>query len=339
MIDRCNALSDNGTWTVLNVDVTNLATTTRGVEGAAAIEFDKTDGAANSTVAGVYKTLTNAINFSTEHISPSDFVVFHVYLSSVADVSSAFIRLGNAAANYYEYQVDDSKLQAGYNRCAVQLSDITTFAGTYVNWNAMDYIAVGLNMDAETDALADICIDDISISPVEFEGQVSLASGPMSAQMKAIAESTVPNELNDGDVGDPWFDTFMRQVIAGYDLSSGSLLTTPVAASPRATFTTTSTQLTAAGSTASINMTEYDEITCSFLIASIDTNVVVRLEGNNDNGANWTNMNDAGVDTTITANGLYAFVKYGVSFKYVRFTFVSEAGGAAATIDCTWALG
>ena len=96
---------------------------------------------------------------------------------------------------------------------------------------------------------------------------------------------------------------------------------------------TTLTQLTAAGSTAAVSMLGYTRAFITLLVASIDTNVVVRIEGTND-GTNWTNLSTANTDTTITANGTYSFVFVGCPAS-IRVTFVSESGGTAATIDTT----
>lgn len=39
----------------------------------------------------------------------------------------------------------------------------------------------------------------------------------------ATAESTTPTEATDGAIGTPWYDTFWRQVIAGYNNAVGAL--------------------------------------------------------------------------------------------------------------------
>ena len=340
LLDSCNALSDNGTWTILNADVTNLATTTRGIAGAAAIEFDKTDGADNATAAGVYKVLTKAINFGQQFISPSNAIVWHCYLSSKADVASAFIRLGNSAANYYEYQIDDSALVAGYNRCAVQLSKIATFAGTFVDWTAVDYIAVGLNMAAQDDALADIAIDDISISPVEVEANVSVSSGSVTVNNKITAETGVPADIADGDQGDAWHDGKGRQVIKGYIMTSDSLGITPVADSPRAAFQDAKSALTAAGSTASVNLPGKSCVECQVVIASLEANQFVgfQLESSADD-ASWDNVDAEGLETFAIADGTITLRAYGLTSSFYRLTMTTDSVGGAVTLTSTFSAG
>lgn len=93
----------------------------------------------------------------------------------------------------------------------------------------------------------------------------------------------------------------------------------------------TETQLTAIGTTTSRSMSGYSKAFITVLVASINTNVVVRIEGSND-GTNWTNLSVLNVDTTISANGVVGFVFEGCP-AFIRTNFVSEAGGTAATVD------
>lgn len=93
-------------------------------------------------------------------------------------------------------------------------------------------------------------------------------------------------------------------------------------------------QLTAPGSTSAFSLVGYNKATVSVVVASINTNVVLRVEGSM-NGTNWFNLNASNVDTTITANGTYGFNASSVVADSIRLTFVSESGGTAATIDAT----
>ena len=93
----------------------------------------------------------------------------------------------------------------------------------------------------------------------------------------------------------------------------------------------TFTQLTEASSTASYECVDFLYHTFQYTITLIDTNVVVRAEGSLD-GTNWANLDANDIDTTKTANGTYLFTFFG-KINFIRFTFVSEAGGTAAKID------
>jgi hypothetical protein len=62
-------------------------------------------------------------------------------------------------------------------------------------------------------------------------------------------------------------------------------------------------------------------------VATINTNVVVRMEGSVD-GSNWYTL---GSETTLTANGTYGIQAEGLA-PYVRGNFVSESGGTDAQV-------
>ncbi len=95
----------------------------------------------------------------------------------------------------------------------------------------------------------------------------------------------------------------------------------------------TFTQLTAAGSTGSLKVLGVKSIIFQYVVATINTNVVTRCEGSMDD-SNWFNLDFNDVDKTKTANGAYAFRYDGDgALPYIRFTWVSEAGGTAATLD------
>lgn len=94
--------------------------------------------------------------------------------------------------------------------------------------------------------------------------------------------------------------------------------------------TITHVQMTATGVTDVIKMLNCKAFIYQYTVASISTNVVVRIEGSNDNSS-WFNLDADEVDTTITANGTYAF-RWDGDMPYARFRFVSKAAGSP-TID------
>jgi len=88
--------------------------------------------------------------------------------------------------------------------------------------------------------------------------------------------------------------------------------------------------LSAPGTSQEAEVNAFDKYTVQLLVASIDTNVVVRIEGSTD-GTNFANLDVDQVNTTITANGAYLF-KVPTQVSFLRYEFVSESGGTAATI-------
>jgi hypothetical protein len=70
-------------------------------------------------------------------------------------------------------------------------------------------------------------------------------------------------------------------------------------------------------------------------VASINTNVIVRLDGSVDG----TNYAPVIANQTITANGTYFYSLANTPLKSVQPVFVSETGGTAATVAFTIAAG
>jgi hypothetical protein len=70
-------------------------------------------------------------------------------------------------------------------------------------------------------------------------------------------------------------------------------------------------------------------------VASIDTNVIIALDGSID-GTNWSKVI---ANTTITANGTTHYTVANHPLRYIRPIFVSESGGTAATVLFSTAAG
>lgn len=272
VLDPCDAATD---WTVLGNDTVNLATTDRRVRGLKALEFDKTNGAANTKLAGASKTVAFALDVEP----PWHELVWYVYASALTDVDYAFLRLGTDSSNYVEYRYTSTSMSEGeFTLCRARVADYAALAGTGCDFSTIVYMVVGVAFNAESDALANIAVDHVSLA---------------------------------------------------WSLGNEVEITPPVHVWA---------QLTAAGSTEALDVTPYSEHTFQIVVATIDTTVNVRTEGSVD-GTNWFNLDDTGADTQYSANGAYLMHKSGFRCRWVRFTFVSEAGGAAATIDVDYTGG
>lgn len=94
--------------------------------------------------------------------------------------------------------------------------------------------------------------------------------------------------------------------------------------------------LSAPGVSASISAAIHTQGTYQVTVANIDTSVTVRAEGSLD-GVVWYNLDFKNVDTVRTANGTFAMTFSKRTNKFVRFNFVSEAGGTAATLAVKFA--
>lgn len=94
---------------------------------------------------------------------------------------------------------------------------------------------------------------------------------------------------------------------------------------------TTLDSLTAAGATNSVE-TGGVNLLFQVSVSNIGTNVVIRFEGSLDN-ANFFNLDQDELDTTISASGTYGYALSGCPVKYVRLRLVSLTGGTP-TVDC-----
>lgn len=151
-------------WTVLGNDTLNLTTDLQHILGTASLEFDKVNGAANTKLAGVQKTLSPTLDLA--RFGPDDELQAYCYIPDKTNVDYAFIRLGTDASNYTEWQLADTAItQATWQAFHIALAGHTTanLTGNGCNLAAVAYVVVGLAFDAETDALANIYWDCLRI--------------------------------------------------------------------------------------------------------------------------------------------------------------------------------
>ena len=127
------------------------------------------------------------------------------------------------------------------------------------------------------------------------------------------------------------------------DMATGTVPVQPMSSIPLNSMRVTGiTQLTAAGATSVIDVSGYSKCGYGFTVAAINTNVVVDIQGTID-GTNFfsvpltsgamANLAITANQATVTANGTYYIGTSDIPLYQVKFNFVSESGGTAATID------
>jgi hypothetical protein len=89
--------------------------------------------------------------------------------------------------------------------------------------------------------------------------------------------------------------------------------------------------LTAAGVTDYASSSRSDNATFQVTVATIGTNVVIRLEGSLD-ATSWFNLDSNNVDTTITANGTTGYTMMQAPVMFVRGRLVSLSGGTPSVV-------
>lgn len=161
VIDAMNAITG---WTALDTDTTTIATATNHILGSASLSFAKANTAANSTFAGVEKTITS-INLSRFGAGSAIEIAINV---DTALVASAFIRLGTDSSNYSQWLIDDSALlDQIWDFARIPLftgaTDGGAVTGTGWDMSAITYASVGINFDLETNALAGILFDHLAV--------------------------------------------------------------------------------------------------------------------------------------------------------------------------------
>ena len=94
---------------------------------------------------------------------------------------------------------------------------------------------------------------------------------------------------------------------------------------------TTLGTLTSAGVTDFQALGVQDNVVFQVQVATIGTNVVIRLEGSLD-ATNWFNLDALEADATLTANGITAYSLSQVPVPYVRGRLVSLSGGSPSVV-------
>lgn len=154
-------------WTAISTDTTGVEVDNVHILGTKSLEYDKVNGDANTTTGGVVNTITSV---DASRFKANDHVSSAVYVSSVANIASAFIRIGTDASNYNQWTIDDSALTAAaWTVISLTLAstDITV-TGTGWDSSAITWVSVGTIHDLETDALADVRWDHLALTTAQL---------------------------------------------------------------------------------------------------------------------------------------------------------------------------
>jgi len=158
-----------GDWTASSADVGTVAASSVRLTGTKSVSFAKSNSSADSTYAGVYKTISPALNLTEDLILPSDRIVWVVYVSATTNIDSAYIRLGESTTNYLEWRFADTTMIAGWNYCYSSIGK-AYLGGTGWAPGDVNYIEAGVIMDAETNELEGILVDSAYIQPANLAG-------------------------------------------------------------------------------------------------------------------------------------------------------------------------
>ena len=150
--------SDIGNW-VAGTDVANIESTPQHIpheDKTASIEMDKTGGTV--TVALMSKTI---VIDASAYEGPTilEWAVKHGNYTNVAKI---VLRIGTDSSNYHEYSIDPVDFSLGvWSRIASPLSQAASQTGTGLNMSNIDYLALGVEMDAAANTIADVQFDEV----------------------------------------------------------------------------------------------------------------------------------------------------------------------------------
>lgn len=145
----------------LNNDCDNVEAAAPSVLGAASINFDKVDGAGNTTAAIVAGTPQITLDFlAAAPYGPTAKIYWLIDIPTLTNLAYSFVRLGASASSYFEWRFADSSHVAGKFVLASAYIGEAFVTGTPTLENPT-YMQFGASFDAEGNTLANMLMDGI----------------------------------------------------------------------------------------------------------------------------------------------------------------------------------
>jgi len=295
-----NAESTTG-W-VAGTDVTALTTTTTHREGTNAITFAKS--AATVAAGTISKTLSggNILNL-VEYYDGK--LRYWIYLSSLTDVTSISLTLGESASHNYVYTTLVAALSAGWNYVELDVDSPTTTTGTGAAWSSINYIALTVTLSAADKTLTGIIFDtlaaiyefDVNIENVNLSG-TGLATSALQTSGNAILTTI------DADTGTISTNS---GTIAGdttsIDGKIPSLGTAAMAASSPITVATDDTQFGAIGAASDVDGNIHGQLRfIGEAVDGLETDIATIAGDTTSIDGKITACNTGAIAGTVTAN-------------------------------------
>jgi hypothetical protein len=144
-------------WTG-STDVSALTTSTTHREGTLALSFAK------SGTTQDYGQISRTLD-AVKQMDLTDYLdgqlTMWISLSSLTNIASVSLIIGEDASNNYVYTIADTELTTGYQRLSFDIDSPTSTTGAGAAWSSIGYIAVKVNFDATGNTLTAILIDSI----------------------------------------------------------------------------------------------------------------------------------------------------------------------------------
>ena len=144
----------------------------------------------------------------------------------------------------------------------------------------------------------------------------------------AIAESSVPTPVADGENVNPWYDLLGQQVIFGANLALNAIDTNIIndALLLRLGPVTNLSSVVATGAGPSVDVSNYHNLTIHIITSSVTDGGNVDIEHSMD-GTNWATVSA----NTITTDGVTEISMSGVAYIYLRTSVTSRVDGTYLT--------
>lgn len=187
-----------------SADVSALVATDNHREGSAAISFAKSG--VTQTVGTISRTYDSDEQPNLVEYYDDGELSFWINLSSLTNVASVSITIGESAADNYIYTVADTGLTTGWQKLTFDVSSPSSTTGDGAAWSSIGYIAVTVTFDSNANTLADILVDAISIKytistnveNIAIDGSGLATEAKQDAVIAAIASLETASGIDDG---------------------------------------------------------------------------------------------------------------------------------------------
>lgn len=161
MLANCESVEQ---WAALGNDTSGPSMTNTHVMGTHAITYGKVDGAANTKIAAIYRSIQQDLLT----VNAVDRICWVQYVGDVTNLDYSFVRLGTDASNYAEYRFADSSHNDGaWTVCSARFGEPSTVVGEGINQRNVLYLCTGTAWDAEGNT-GTLVVDEIFIAKANF---------------------------------------------------------------------------------------------------------------------------------------------------------------------------
>lgn len=164
---------------------------------------------------------------------------------------------------------------------------------------------------------------------IDSESEIGSTASTTVMQLGAIAESTIPTPVADGETVAQWHDVYGRQIIFGANLTENAIDVIQInqATLQRLGPITNLNAVTATGAAISVDVSNYHNFTIHIISSAITSGGTVKVE-HSLNGTNWATISTV----AITANGVNEVSISNQAYRYLRTNLTARTDGTYTTL-------